>query len=155
MRGRVARRLGSGTYRVVASPAYLARHGTPRRPADLAGHSCLRFTKLGTAVRTTWPFGKGKRAIEVPVNGRLVSDDFVTLRTAAERGLGIARLPFIVAHDAIRTGRLQCLLESFAPPPTPMHIVHVGGRQLPSRTRAFPDFVEPRFVRALEQMMSM
>jgi DNA-binding transcriptional LysR family regulator len=150
----VARRLGSGPYRVVATGAYLARHGTPQRPSDLVGHSCLRFTKLGTAVRTTWPFGKGKRAIEVPVTGRLVSDDFVTLRTAAERGLGIARLPAIVAHDAIRAGRLQCLLESFTPPPTPMHVVHVGGRHLPPRTRAFLDFVEPRFVRALEQMMS-
>jgi DNA-binding transcriptional LysR family regulator len=93
--------------------------------------------------------GKGKRAVEVPVSGQLVSDDFVVLRTAAEHGLGIARLPTVVAHDAIRARRLVPLLESYAPAPTPLHMVHVGGSHLPPRTRAFLDFVHPRLVRAL------
>jgi DNA-binding transcriptional LysR family regulator len=144
----VAKLIGSSTYRVVASPAYLARHETPRRPSDLSAHSCLRFTKSGTAVRTTWPFGKGARATEVPVSGRLVSDDFVVLRRAAESGLGVARLPIVVVHEAIRSGTLVTLLESYAPPPTPVHILHAGGRHMPPRTRAFIDFVHPRLTRA-------
>jgi DNA-binding transcriptional LysR family regulator len=102
-------------------------------------------------VRTTWPFGKGKRATEVPVSGRLISDDFVVLRRAAERGLGIARLPIVVVHDALRAGTLVSLLEAFAPPPTPLHILHAGGRHLPPRTRAFIDFVHPRLVRVLAE----
>jgi DNA-binding transcriptional LysR family regulator len=150
----VARLVGSSAYRVVASPAYLARHGAPRRPSDLSAHHALRFTKLGTAVRTTWPFGKGRRAVEVPVSGRLVSDDFVVLRSAAERGLGIARLPTLVAHEAIRAGRLVGLLESYAPPPTPLHLVHVGGRHLPPRTRAFLDFVQPRLAKSIAEATS-
>jgi DNA-binding transcriptional LysR family regulator len=150
----VARLVGGSAYRVVASPAYLARHGTPRRPSDLSSHACLRFTKSGSAVRTTWPFGKGKRAIEVPVNGRLVSDDFVVLRTAAEHGLGIARLPAGVAHASIRAGRLVSLLESAAPPPTPVHLVYVGARHLPPRTRAFLDFVHPRLAAAIADVSS-
>ena len=145
----IARLVGSGAHRVVASAAYLARHGTPERLAELTGHHCLRFTKLGTAVRTTWPFGKGKRAMEVAVAGRFVSDDFAALRLAAERGLGIARLPQLIVHEAIRAGRLVSLLDAHAPPPTPLHIVHVGGRHLPPRTRAFLDFVEPRLAQAL------
>jgi len=145
----VARLVGSSAYRIVASPAYLLRKGAPARPSDLSSHPCLRFTKLGTAVRTTWPFGRGTRATEVPVTGRLVSDDFVVLRSAAERGLGIARIPFLVAHEAIREGRLVALLESYAPPPTPLHLVHLGGRNLPPRTRAFLDFVEPRLAQWL------
>jgi len=144
----VAKLLGSSAYRVVASPAYLARQGTPRRPADLSAHACLRFTKSGTAVRTTWPFGKGKRATEVPVSGRLISDDFVVLRKAAERGLGIARLPTVVVHEALRAGTLVNLLEGHAPPPTPVHILHAGGRHVPPRTRAFIDFVHPRLAQA-------
>ena len=147
----VAKLVGSSAYRVVASPAYLARQGTPLRPSDLSAHHCLRFTKLGTAVRTTWPFGKGKRMSEVPVSGRLVSDDFVVLRSAAERGLGIARLPILVVHEAIRKGRLVGLLESYAPPPTPLHLVHVGGKHLPPRTRAFLDFVQPRLAASLAE----
>jgi DNA-binding transcriptional LysR family regulator len=77
-----------------------------------------------------------------------VSDDFVVLRSAAERGLGIARLPVLVVHEALRAGALVTLLDSYAPPPTPVHILHVGGRHVPPRTRAFIDFVHPRLVRA-------
>ena len=113
----MARLVGMGSYRVVASPDYLRRKGVPERPSELAGHTCLRFAKLGAAVRTTWPFGKGARAIEVPVHGRLVSNDFATLRTAAERGLGIARLPGLTVHGAIRAGLLVSLLDAFASPP--------------------------------------
>jgi DNA-binding transcriptional LysR family regulator len=147
----VAKLVGNSTYRVVASPDYLARRGTPRRPTDLATHACLRFTKSGTAVRTTWPFGKGKRATEVPVHGRLVSDDFVVLRKAAERGLGVARLPIMTVHESIRAGLLVSALDAFAPPPTPVHILHVGGRHLPPRTRAFIDFVHPRMAQAIAE----
>jgi DNA-binding transcriptional LysR family regulator len=148
----VARLVGSSSYRVVASPAYLARHGTPRRPSDLSAHACLRFAKSGTAVRTTWSFGKGKRATEVPVTGRLVSDDFVVLRKAAERGLGVARLPVLVVHDALRAGTLVELLDGHAPPPTPVHILHAGGRHVPPRTRAFIDFVHPRLAEAFAEV---
>jgi DNA-binding transcriptional LysR family regulator len=147
----VARLVGTSTYRVVASPGYLARHGTPGRPSDLSSHSCLRFTRAGAAVRTTWSFGHGRRMTEVPVSGRLVSDDFVVLRKAAERGLGIARLPIGVAHEAIRAGQVVSLLDAYAAPPTPVHILHVGGRHVPPRTRVFMDFLHPRLSQAMAE----
>jgi len=147
----VSRLVGRGFHRTVASPDYLARHGTPSRPADLSAHHCLRFARPGAAARTAWEFGRGKRVTEVAVAGRLVSDDFVALRKAAERGLGVARLPAVVVHDAIREGRLVNLLEAYAPAPTPLHIVHVGANHLPPRTRAFLDFVHPRLARAVAQ----
>lgn len=150
----VARRLTDGPYRIVASPAYLEAHGTPRTPSDLTDHPCVRFAKLGSAARTTWPFAQGKRAIEVPIRGRLVSDDFVLLRQAAERGLGIARLPGLLVHGSVRAGTLVRLLDAYAPPPTPLHLVYVGGRNLPPRTRAFLDFVQPRLVAALSEAAS-
>jgi DNA-binding transcriptional LysR family regulator len=150
----VAKLIGSSAYRVVASPGYLALHGRPQRPSDLSAHSCLRFAKSGTAARTAWPFGKGKRAAEVPVSGRLVSDDFVVLRKAAERGLGVARLPVVVVHEALRAGTLVSLLEAFAPPPTPVHILHVGGRHVPPRTRAFIDFVHPRLAQVFVEAIA-
>jgi DNA-binding transcriptional LysR family regulator len=147
----MARLVVNGGYSVVASPEHLARHGTPRRPSELAGRPCLRFTKMGASARTVWPFGKGRRATEVAVSGRFVSDDFMCLRLAAERGLGIARLPHIIAAESIRSGRLVTLLDAYAPPSTPMHLVYVGGKHLPSRTRAFLEFAEPRLARALAE----
>lgn len=146
----IARRLGSSTYRIVASPVYLERYGTPQRPSDLASHACLRFTRSGMEVRTSWPFGAGTRRSEVPVSGRLVSDDFMVLRTAAEQGLGIARLPGLLVHEAIRAGRLIALLDDQAQPPNPLHLLHPGGIRLPARTRAFIDFVQPRLAQALD-----
>ncbi len=148
----VAKRLGASPYRVVASRAYWEQHGMPMKPSDLGSHRCLRFAKLGTAVRTTWPFAKGRRAMEVAVTGPLVSDDFVALRTAAERGLGVARLPTLVAHASIRSGKLIPALAEFAAPGTPLHLVHLGGRHVPPRTRAFLDFVEARIVKVLENL---
>ena len=151
----VARLVGTSAYRVVASPAYLAHHGTPPTPPDLSAHACLRFAKVGAAVSTTWPFGKGKRATQVPVHGRLVSDDFTVLLTAAEHGLGIARLPTVVAHEAIRAGRLVTLLEAYAPPPTQLHLITANARRLPTRTRVFLDFVHPRLMQALAEATSV
>lgn len=145
----VALPLGGSTYRVVASPAYLSAHGAPRSPSMLSEHSCLLFRKASTALRSTWPFDKGKRRFHVPVQGRLVSDDFVVLRTAAEQGLGIARLPGVLVQEAIQAGRLVPLFDSLAPEPTPIHLLHASGRRLPARTRAFIDFVQPRLTQAL------
>jgi hypothetical protein len=100
-------------------------------------------------LRDRWPFGAGARRRDVPVSGRLVSDDVVVLRTAAEQGLGIARLPGLLVHEAIQGGRLVSLLDDQAPPPTPLHLLYPGGGRLPARTRAFIDFVLPRMTRAL------
>jgi DNA-binding transcriptional LysR family regulator len=63
-------------------------------------------------------------------------------------------LPSGVAHESLRAGRLVSLLEAHAPPPTPVHMLHVGGRHLPPRTRAFLDFVHPRLVQALAAVAS-
>ena len=145
----VSKLVGTSTYRIVASPAYLLRHGTPLRPADLSAHACVRFAKGGEAVRTTWPLRLGKRVVEVPVQGRLVSDDFVVLRTAAERGVGIARLPDSIVQRALRAGRLVSMLDAHAPPPTPVHLLHVAAPRLPSRTQAFIAFAYPRLVAAI------
>lgn len=147
----VASRVASSRVRLFASPRYLQAHGTPRKPADLAKHNCLLFTRTGTAVRAAWPLGSSKRARDVSVSGRLVADDWVVLREAAIRGLGIARLPEIHASEAARSGALVPILDEFAPPPTILHLVHVGGHHLPPRVRAFIEFMRPRLARMVER----
>ncbi len=140
----VAQHVVSSGLQLFASPRYLRTHGTPRTPADLAAHDCLRFAKTGVAVRGTWPLGKGKRTKEVSVSGRLVADDWGVLREAAVRGLGIARLPAVVVGDAVRKGTLVSVLDEYAPPAMPLHLVYFAGRHLPPRTRAFIEFMRPR-----------
>jgi DNA-binding transcriptional LysR family regulator len=147
----VAHLVGSSVYRVVAAPRYLARRQIPTKPTDLSAHECLRFAKTGSAPRTTWSFGRAGRRSEVAVAGRFVADDFSVLREAAVRGLGIAWLPSPVVREAIREKRLVSLLEGYAPPATPIHVLHLGGRHLPPRTRAFIDFVRPRLSQALAE----
>jgi len=128
----------------------VAAHGTPLKPADLASHHCLHFAKTGSAMRGTWPLGKGKRVRDVPVSGRLVADDLVVLREAAIGGLGIARLPELLVHEALRAKHLVAVLEAYTPPAAPLHLLHVGGRHLPPRTRAFIDFAVPRLTRIID-----
>lgn len=147
----VAVPIGSGAWRLAASPRYLAAHGAPQRPADLSSHHCLLFARTGAAARSTWPLGKAKRVRDVPVTGRLVADDLVVLREAAVRGLGIARLPAMLVEEAIRRGELVAVLDDAAPPPMPLQIVHLGGRHMPPRTRAFIEFLRPRLVKLIER----
>jgi DNA-binding transcriptional LysR family regulator len=54
-------------------------------------------------------------------------------------------------HASLRAGRLVSVLDAFAPAPTPLHLLHVGARRLPSRTRAFLDFAYPRLVRDIAE----
>lgn len=145
----VARRVGSSTYRIVGSPAYFQQAGVPERPADLATHRCLRFAKAGTVPSATWTFQTGKKRVDVPVHGRLVSDDFIVLRTTAEQGGGVARLPTPVVVQALRSGRLQAVLDDHAPPATPIHLLHAGSRRVAPQTRAFLSYAYEPLVTAL------
>ena len=145
----VALRIATARHGLFASPRYLAARGTPRTPADLSAHDCLLFAKAGTAVRSSWPLGRAKRLREVSVSGRLVADDWSVLREAAVGGAGIARLPLIHARSAVRKGTLVSLLDDYAPPEVPLHLVFFGGRHLPPRTRAFIEFMHPRLARTV------
>jgi DNA-binding transcriptional LysR family regulator len=146
----VAQRVFSSAVRLYASPTYLAARGTPKKPAELLQHDALLFGKSGSAPRATWPFGGGGRVREVKVTGRLVADDWVVLREAAARGLGIARLPTIHVGAAVRSGALVSVLDDYAVTASPMHLVYVGGRHVPRRTRAFIDFIVPRLAKLAE-----
>jgi DNA-binding transcriptional LysR family regulator len=95
-----------------AAPAYLAQHGTPSHPRDLADHDGLFFKPLGTA----WAFETERGQISVQGNPRLLASDNVTLRAAAEAGNGITVLPRYVADAALAAGKLVPLLAGYAVP---------------------------------------
>ena len=137
----VARKLGQTRLMVVASPAYLARVGTPRTPADLANHNCLAFS-YARAVNG-WPFTRRGRRTEVMPQGNTQISDGEALRAVAVAGLGVARLAAFQVRADLDAGRLVPVLEDYDPGETEdIHAVYVGqGAHLPARVRAFLDFL--------------
>lgn len=109
-------RLGPFEYVACASPAYVARRGLPRAPAELAGHDCLRYPIPGVA--PTWRFRRRKRrhsdeVIEVEISGRFVIDNGLALRTLALAGLGVAVVPRHYVREHLRDGSLVALLDAY------------------------------------------
>lgn len=100
---------------VVASPQYLARHGTPQRPEDLLRHECLTFRSQTTGTLYAWEFERGRRNWRVPVRGSLVTNDHLVAVSLAAEGLGPAYAFEPAAADLLRSKRLVRVLEAYAP----------------------------------------
>lgn len=141
----LARKLGDSRMVVIASPAYLAEHGTPQTPADLKNHNCLGFCFSKQV--NGWPFRDGAGGILeiIPVGNTLVSDGEAMQRLAIA-GAGLSRMAYFHMADDIAAGRLVPVLEDFNPGDIePVHAVFVGhGGHLPARVRAFLDFLVAR-----------
>lgn len=141
--GLMARRLGDSDRSVVASPAYLARHGVPAAPEDLLDHNCLGFNFRRS--RTGWPFRRDGRDFELLVTGNIEANNGDTVAQLARDGVGIARVgSFHVAED-IAAGRLIRVLQDFNPGDRePFHALFVGGATMPARVRVFVDYLADR-----------
>ena len=134
--GLKARSLGEQTMLLCASPAYLARYGTPQTAADLADHERLMYGRGGNLYQ--WP------ALTMPSDAvrrppRFVLDDLVALLEAAEQGLGIACVPNWVARQSLLAGNLVQLLPEIYTPGTPLHLVWPDTRHPSPKLRAAID----------------
>jgi DNA-binding transcriptional LysR family regulator len=137
----MARKLGESPMAVVASPAYLARHGALETPRDLAAHNCIGFNFARHCDK--WPFVDGGERLSLPVYGDATSGDGETSRQLALVGQGLARLAHFHIGGDIAAGRLVAVLETYNPGDVEeIHAVYVGhGGHLPSRVRALIDFL--------------
>jgi DNA-binding transcriptional LysR family regulator len=135
-----ARRLGSSGRTIVASPAYLARAGTPQVPEDLIAHNCLNFSFR--RADPAWPFRRDERDYALSVGGNIEANNGETLVQLAQQGAGIARVGSFHVDADVKAGRLVALLEPYNPGDTEnVHAVFVGGANMPRRVRAFVDFL--------------
>jgi DNA-binding transcriptional LysR family regulator len=137
----VARKLGATRKSILASPAYLARRGTPATPADLAHHNCLGFNR--TRALNVWPLRQDGQVVTLPAVGNTQVSDGASLQRLAVAGVGLARLALFHARDDIAAGRLVPVLEDFNPGDLEeIHAVFLGhGGWLPARVRVFLDFL--------------
>ena len=139
----VSRRLGWIAQGLFASPAYLARHGAPTRPADLVEHECV-FVGAGKQ-GANWRFeSDNHRAQTVLVHGRFSVNNHGLMRLLAERDLGIAALAPALCREAIAAGRLAPVLADWTVPSLGVYAVTTARLQT-AGVRAFVDFVADRF----------
>jgi DNA-binding transcriptional LysR family regulator len=127
---------------VCASPAYLATHGTPRSPEELAGHDCVGFA--GLAGGAGWSFGTLRERRSAPLRARLVVNTAEAAVDAAIAGIGLTRVLSYQAAAAVQSGTLSLVLRKFEPAPIPVSLVHTRQALLPAKLRAFLDFATPR-----------
>jgi DNA-binding transcriptional LysR family regulator len=143
----VARKLGETRLVPCASPAYLAAHGAPQAPEDLAGHNC--FTYEYVTPRNLWRFrdpAGGERSVRV--RGNLHSNNGDLLAEAAALGAGIVFEPAFIVGPEVRAGRLVPLLQDFEPPAMPIYAVYPSRKHLSAKVRLFVDFLIERFSEA-------
>ncbi|MDR3453397.1 MAG: LysR substrate-binding domain-containing protein [Rhodoferax sp.] len=139
----VARRIATSRWFICASPAYLARAGTPREPVDLERHQCLNF--LPGSYRSSWPLQGGAGKAGLQLRGSVDSNSSELLRLLACQGLGIVRLSeFVVGHD-LATGALVPVLADLQDgAEEPVFAVYASKRNISPRLKAFLDFLEEK-----------
>lgn len=137
--GLIGRRLATSRFHVVASPAYLERHGRPPTPQAVAEHACLTFG-LPT-LWSEWPFARDGATTKVRIESRLISTSSEALRRAACEGAGISWLPTFVCGGDLRSGALISLFPAYDIGALGIYALYPHRQFLPVRTRAFLDFL--------------
>lgn len=133
---------------LVASPAYLERHGAPAHPDELVGHNCLCFL-LGEQVHDRWRFFRDGLELSVQVRGNRISDDGDVARRWALAGQGIAYKSGLDVAADLQAGRLLRLCPEFTGEPAPLHLLCADRRQISPVVRALREFVTGRCTQLL------
>ena len=138
----VARKLGSVRWFLVATPAYLKKHGRPQSPEDLKQHDLLMFgTPPG---ETTVRLQRDGKIAQVELTTRLMVNDFDLVHAAAVAGVGLALLPAYLCVNDIRTKKLEALLRDWEAPAVPINIVYPSGRHISPKVKTFVEYLQQR-----------
>ncbi|MCE0744704.1 LysR family transcriptional regulator [Acetobacter sicerae] len=137
----IARSLGVMEEVTVASPAYLARHGTPASPDDLEGHQMIGFVSSRTGQPLPLEFTRGEEVIEISLPARLLVGGVDTYAEAARLGFGLVQVPRYGLANDLANGALVEVLPDFPPMPTPVSVLYPSSRQLSPRVRVFVDWL--------------
>lgn len=136
--GLTVRRVGSVRRVLVASPDYLAAHGTPLTPADLTGHTTIVAFSRGGLME--WRFRDGGRERVVRLAPRLIVNDIEAMLAAVRSGFGVARALSYQVLEELDAGSLIRLLAAFETAVEPVQLVFSGGDMMRPSVRAFVDF---------------
>jgi len=136
-----AQKLATSVTGCWVSPAYAARCGVPKTPAELVAHECI----VMSAPPVRWTFA---RAPAVTVTGRLRLDNFRVARDVAAAGAGVLRTAAVFAEPLVALGELVPILERWWPS-TPIYAVHARAKPAPPHVRVFVAAVRDAIARVL------
>ena len=136
-------------YVVVGAPGYLARHGMPGRPEDLLRHECITFRSQTTGALYAWELERGRRTWRVKVRGGIVTNDGLLCASMAEQGLGLAYASEPMVTEPLRDGRLQRVLEPYAPTVPGFFLYFPSRAQRSAPLRLFVEAAKELAVRAV------
>lgn len=140
----IARRMAPNRRLLCAAPSYLAAHGIPRTPQDLAHHNCIGI-RQGDEGYGVWRLTQGKRTAAIKVRGSLSTNDGEIAVNWALAGHGIVlRAEWDIARY-LRSGRLRQVLDGYETPGADIHLVYPQRHQLSARVRAFADHLGGHF----------
>lgn len=140
----IGRVLAPCTSVLVASPAYLARHGVPQSPADLVAHRCLTYANFG---KSAWMLSRGGEQTQVSVSSHFSANEATALLRAALAGGGLALQPAYLANPHLADGSLQQVLRDWTLPDMAIYALYTSRRHLSPAVRALLDFLVDRFAR--------
>lgn len=135
----VARAVGDMRRMVVASPDYLAAHGEPRHPFEIAAHRIVHFGALSAA--PDWRFVEDGQEVRVACAPRFTTNSADAAIFHVEQGGGLTRVLAYQAAEGLASGRLKAVLVDYEIPPLPIHLVYPTSRLLSAKVRAFVDLV--------------
>jgi DNA-binding transcriptional LysR family regulator len=138
----VARRLGTVRRYLVATPAYLRDHATPKTPEDLKAHQCILYPRLSPA--NEWAFESEHGRHVVPVKGAILVDDADAMESAVYHHLGLAILPAWNAGEGLRNGQLENVLPDYSIAALPLHAVYPEMEWMSPRARSFLNLLVKR-----------
>lgn len=144
----IARRIAPARRVVCGAPAYFARHGLPREPADLARHNCLLYAYLRSHDEWRFRHRDDGEEIAVRVDGNFRANNGDALVGACLRGLGLSLSPTFLVADALREGRLVACLTDWPDIDSSIQAIYPHRRNVTARVRAFIDFCIERFADA-------
>ena len=129
---------------ICAAPSYLTAHGTPKTPADLLHHDCLKYGHLATNNHWQLSDKNGKQSA-VRLRCRGYSNNGEVLREAAIAGIGIALSPTFIVGPALKSGQLIQILTDYYPPPITAYLGYAASRHLSTKIQLLATFLQDWF----------
>lgn len=141
--GLIARALGTLPLINVASPAYLARHGTPQSPADLAGHWAIHYASPSSGRVEPWEWMEGETLRTLHMPGRVTVNSAEASIACCLAGLGLIQIPAYDVREALRSGTLVEVMPQHRAASLPMTLLYPHRQHLSRRVQVFAEWIEP------------